>query len=243
MRKTVAIDCFPESVPHHRHRDAIVAIDVIRATTTATTAVALGRQCYPVPSIDAAVPLAARLHDPLLMGELGGAMPFGFHLNNSPADLEGRTDTHRPAILLSTSGTRVICGGAPDQAMYVACLRNFRATAHMVAQEHSSIALIGAGSRAEFRDEDQMCCAWLGELLMAAGFEPADLQTRNVVEHWHGAPVESLLTGASAKYLILSGQIRDLDFVLTHIDDLQEVYCFDGEQIVKRERVSALPAA
>src|SRR6266571_6251446 len=112
MRKTVVIDCFPESLVSYRKGYAIVVVDVIRATTTAVTAVALGRRCFPVPSLDAAVPLAAKLTNPLLVGELGGSMPYGFDLNNSPAALESRTDIHRPMILLSTSGTKVMCAGA-----------------------------------------------------------------------------------------------------------------------------------
>src|SRR5438552_9334158 len=127
MRKTVVIDCFPESLVSYRKGYAIVAVDVIRATTTAVTTVALGRRCFPVPSLDAAVPLAARLTNPLLVGELGGSMPYGFDLNNSPAALESRTDTHRPMILLSSAGTRLVCAGEESQAMYAACLRNYRA--------------------------------------------------------------------------------------------------------------------
>src|SRR5215467_8428007 len=121
MRKTVVIDCFPESMQSYRDGYAIVAVDVIRATTTAVTAVAHGRKCYPVPSLEAAVPLAAKLTNPLLVGELGGSMPYGFDLNNSPAELAIRTDIHRPMLLLSTSGTRLICGAVESQAMYVAC--------------------------------------------------------------------------------------------------------------------------
>src|SRR5436190_14213962 len=94
MRKTVVIDCFPECLGRYADGYAIVAIDVIRTTTTAMTCVALGRSCFPVVSIDAAVALAARLTNPLLVGELGGNMPYGFHLNNSPADLELRSDTY-----------------------------------------------------------------------------------------------------------------------------------------------------
>src|SRR6266567_5386019 len=116
MRKTVVIDCFPESVPGYRDGFVIVAVDIIRATSTAVTGVALGRRCFPVPSLEVAVPLAARLPNPLLVGELGGSMPYGFDLNNSPADLESRTDTHRPMLLLSTSGTKLICGAASSQA-------------------------------------------------------------------------------------------------------------------------------
>jgi 2-phosphosulfolactate phosphatase len=108
VKKTVVIDCFPESLSLYQDGYAIVAIDVIRATTTAATAVALGRRCFPVPSLEAAVPLAARLTNPLLVGELGGNMPYGFDLNNSPAALEGRTDIHRPMFFLSTDGSRLM---------------------------------------------------------------------------------------------------------------------------------------
>src|SRR5215213_5865623 len=109
MERTVTIDCFPESLAHYREGYTVVAVDVIRATTTAVTGVALNRRCFPTPSIEAAVPLAARLDNPLLVGELGGNMPYGFDLTNSPAALADRCDIHRPAILLSSSGTRLLC--------------------------------------------------------------------------------------------------------------------------------------
>ena len=107
MRRTVVIDCFDQSLQAYRNGYAIVAVDVIRATTTAVTAVARGRRCYPVPSIEAAVALARKLPEPLLAGELGGSMPYGFDLNNSPADLEVRTDVHRAEIELSWHRDRV----------------------------------------------------------------------------------------------------------------------------------------
>src|SRR5712692_11056223 len=182
MRKTVVIDCFPESLVAYRKGYAIVAVDVIRATTTVVTAVALGRRCFPVPSLDAAVPLAAKLTNPLLVGELGGSMPYGFDLNNSPADLEARTDIHRPMLFLSTSGTRLICGAAEGQAMYVACLRNHSAQIAYLATHHPAVAVIGAGSRGEFREEDQLCCAWIAEGLLKAGYEPENAQTAEMIE-------------------------------------------------------------
>jgi 2-phosphosulfolactate phosphatase len=232
-RKTVIIDCFPESLPSYRDGYAIVAVDVIRATTTAVTCVTLGRKCFPVPSIDAAVPLAAKLTNPLLVGELGGSMPYGFDLNNSPASLVSRTDIHHPMILLSTSGTRLICGAEDSQAMYVACLRNYGAQiAHLVAH-HPTVAVIGAGSRAEFREEDQLCCAWIAEGLAAAGYEPQDARTLALIKQWSGASVESIVGSASAEYLRNSGQSIDLDFILTHIDDLDEVYRFERGQVMK----------
>src|SRR5690349_6732101 len=117
----------------------IVGIDVIRATTTAVTAVAAGRRCFAVPSIEAAVPLAARLESPLLVGELGGNMPYGFHLQNSPAEMDRRTDLERPVILLSTSGTALLCDAARHGRTYAACLRNVRATLERLIRDDGRV--------------------------------------------------------------------------------------------------------
>ena len=43
MKPRVVIDCFPSSVAKYRTGYTVVAIDVIRATTTAITAVLSGR--------------------------------------------------------------------------------------------------------------------------------------------------------------------------------------------------------
>ncbi len=234
MRKTVVIDCFPQSVQTYRDGYAIVAVDVIRATTTAVTCVALGRRCFPVPSLEAAVPLAARLTNPLLVGEIGGFKPYGFDLNNSPADLIHRTDIERPMILVSTSGTKLICGAEESQAMYVACLRNYSAQIAHLAAHHPIVAVIGAGTKGEFREEDELCCAWIAEGLLAAGYEPQDTRTTAIVERWKGAPVEVITEGASAEYLRRTDQLRDLEFILTHIDDLNEVYQYEQGHVLRQ---------
>lgn len=239
MRKTVVIDCFPDNVSAYQHGYAIVAVDVMRATTVAVTCVQLGRQCFPVPSLEAAVPLAARLRNPLLAGELGGSIPYGFDINNSPADLVMRTDIHRPMLLLSTSGTRVICGAQPWQAVYVACLRNYRAQIAYLAEHHATVAVIGAGSRGEFRMEDQLCCAWIAEGLVRAGYAPENERTAAIIEQWSGAPVESITESASADYLRKSGQSRDIDYILAHVDDVDEVYLYEDGQIVRQAAMVA----
>jgi 2-phosphosulfolactate phosphatase len=233
MRKRVVIDCFPESVESYRNGYAIVAVDVIRATTTLVTGVARGRRCFPVPSIEAADLLAAQLTNPLLVGELDGLKPNRFELNNSPAELESRTDIHRPMILLSTSGTRLICRAREAQAMHVACLRNYSYQAAHLAAYYSTVALIGAGSKGEFREEDQLCCAWIAERLLWAGFEPQDARTTAIIKRWSGVPADAIIDGASAQYLRRSDQLQDLEFILTHVDDLNEVYRYERDQVVK----------
>lgn len=232
-RREVVIDCFPESVDSYAGDHAIVAVDVIRATTTAVTAVAAGRRCFPVETVEAAVALAATLENPLLVGELGGSMPYGFDMNNSPAELLARDDVDRPVILLSTSGTRLMCGTRQSQGVYVACLRNYRATAAHLATHDSAVAVIGAGARGEFREEDQLGCAWIARLLLDAGFAAANVETQEIIERWDGAPVQSITSGASAKYLRHTNQEKDLDFILGHVDDLDATVAVEGDEAVK----------
>ena len=232
MQGIVAIDCFPESVQKYPEY-AVVGVDVIRATTTAVTGVAAGRRCLPVATLEEAVALAHKLENPLVVGELGGSMPFGFDMTNSPAQLALRTDTERPMILISTSGTQVITESAKCVAGYVACLRNTTAQVAYLAGRHEKVALVGAGSRGEFREEDQLCCAWIAEGLIRSGYRPANGQTERIVERWSGAKPEAFLVSKSVEYLRRTEQMRDLDFILSHMDDLPASFGFrDGEVVM-----------
>jgi 2-phosphosulfolactate phosphatase len=233
MRRIVAIDCFPDSGPRYGPGWALVAVDVIRSMTTAVTAAITGWSCYPVPSLEAAVPLAARLDNPLLVGELGGSMPYGFDLNNSPAALARRRDTERPVILLSTTGTRLLCESGPCEAVYATCLRNYRAQIEWMLDRHSSVAVVGAGTRGEFREEDQLCCAWIAAGLMDAGYEPQG-QTAEIVSRWQDASVDAFVGGKSTEYLRTTGQLDDLEFILNHVDDVDAVFLLEEQRLAIR---------
>src|SRR5262249_50272122 len=202
------------------HGYAVVAIDVIRATTTAVTVAARGGRCFPVPTLEATQALAGRLENPLLVGELHGVRPDGFDLNNSPAELAEQQEYSRPVVLLSSSGTKLIHEAAGCEAVYLACFRNHSAVAAYLAGRYAKIALLGAGSLGQFREEDQMCCAWMAAQLMRAGYQAEDELTADVARRWDEAPAVECLVSESAQYLKRSGQLQDLTFVLEHVDDL-----------------------
>jgi 2-phosphosulfolactate phosphatase len=226
----VTIDFLPESVSRYRTGWAIVAIDVIRATTTAITAAASGRRCFPSPSVDAALATARTLKHPVLAGEFGGAIPAGFEANNSPAEFARRTDIHRPAVLVSSSGTKVIHEATLCEAAYLACFRCHSALAGYLSQRHTKVALIGAGTKGEFREEDQICCAWIAAALISLGYEAAGALTVEIVERWGDAPPDACLCSRSVDFLHRTGQLHDLKFILAHIDDLDQVFeVRDGE--------------
>ena len=244
VNKSVLIDWFPECAARELEAyDAVVAIDVIRATTTAITAVAAGRRCFPVPSVDAAVELAAQLRQPLLVGELGGNMPFGFDLTNSPAQIAERKDVWRPIVLLSSSGTRLLERLRRHPGAYAACFRNYRATAEHLARAGRRVAVLGAGTRGQFREEDQMCCAWIAERLLRCGFQPEDENTRRLAARWSGRPSTAFFKSKSVEYLRSSGQLQDLRFILAHFNDLDAVCRLTSEGMVMLEAAEEKAAA
>ncbi len=232
MHKTVVIDSFPESLARYQKGYAIVAIDIVRATTTAITAVASGRRCFPVPTLEAALEVAGGLDNPLLVGEQRGVMPAGFHLNNSPSELLARTDVQRPVVLLSSSGTRLCHEASKCALALVACLRNYRFTADYLASHTDNVAIVGAGSRGEFREEDQLCCAWIAGLLSNAGFLPADRRTVEIVNEWSKKPVGAWLENKSAVYLRRTGQLADLNFILEHVNDLEALFMLNNGEVI-----------
>jgi phosphosulfolactate phosphohydrolase-like enzyme len=124
MEKTVTIDCSPESLAYYRDGYAIVAVEVMRATTAVA---ALNRRCFPELLSRRRFPSLEGLTITLLVGKLGGSMPNGFDLTNGPAELGLWSDVYHPMMLLSPSGTKVLCEAKGSDAVYAACLQNYGA--------------------------------------------------------------------------------------------------------------------
>lgn len=240
--KTVVIDCFPESVARYRNGYAIVAIDVIRATTTAISAVAAGRRCFLMPTINAARQLAAELGNALLVGEQRGIMPSDFDLNNSPVELLARTDLERPAILLSSSGTELCHEASACHAAFLACFRNYTSVAGHLTRDFHKVAVIGAGSRDEFRTEDQMCCAQIAEHLVHIGYQPENSKTAEWIRRWSNVPLSASIDAKSAEYLRASSQLKDLEFILDNTADLTAAFTMHGNEVIMGDHWGALNA-
>jgi 2-phosphosulfolactate phosphatase len=95
------------------------------------------------------------------------------------------------------------------------------------------VAIIGAGARGEFRDEDQLCCAWIADELLNRGYQPQDARTAEIVKRWRGATVAAITCGASAEYLRRTNQTKDLDFILAHVGDLDRIYRLEQGEVIE----------
>jgi 2-phosphosulfolactate phosphatase len=228
---TLIIDSLPSSAAKYVDDWTLIVVDVIRFTTTAATALSIGRTVYPARSADEAFAVASRLKDPLLAGELGGNVPSGFDLPNSPVQVMALrqvpcgsfTAANRPIVLVSSSGAQLLMNSLSAQDVYLGCLRNITALTEYVASRHEKVAIIGAGTRGQFRREDQIGCALIAERLVEKGFECGDDASRDIVKKWHGVNTDVIREGRSADYLRRTGQVHDLEFVLHYQEDLSVV--------------------
>jgi 2-phosphosulfolactate phosphatase len=229
----VRVDSFAETLPPCGTSAVVVAVDVIRSTTTAISAVVAGHRCFVVPTLEAAVARREELGDGYLVGELGGNMPFGFDATNSPVAVT-QLAADRPIVLLSSSGTRLMTAASEaGHRTDVASLRNWRSEVERLQRDGSDeVLLLGAATRGEFRDEDQLCCAWIAGALVEAGAQ-ADAPTRELVTRWAGASPEAIREGKSAAYLVASGQIVDLEYILRHVADVDACFTMRGDEVCR----------
>jgi 2-phosphosulfolactate phosphatase len=219
--KTVSIDFCPQSALRYVDHDAIVCLDVIRATTTLVAAVATGRRVFAAADFAEASRIARDLKQPLLAGADPRLPPGSYEIPNSPHAISTRKDIWRPLVLVSSYGTRLLANARGCRSVFVASLQNIRATAEaLAAGGFHRVALLGAGSFAGLRCEDQIAAARLGALLRARGFEAGTRGTTIAMDCWGEVDTDLIRLGRSAERLVQTGQKVDLDFILAHVDDL-----------------------
>jgi 2-phosphosulfolactate phosphatase len=113
-----------------------------------------------------------------------------------------------------------------------------------LAGRHPRVAVIGAGTKGEFREEDQICCAWIAAGLLSRGYSPESLDTVEIVNRWRSAPPQACLHSNSVGFLKRTGRHGDLEFILNHIDDLRAVFPVeDGEVKMIPEAQALSPSA
>jgi len=143
-------------------------------------------------------------------------------------------------VLVSSSGTPLLDAAGRCGPTYLGCFRNSRQLGRWLAGRHRRVAVLGAASRGEFREEDQMCCAQIAAALLDAGYAPQDRTTTELVERWRDAPADAWVGSHSAAYLRRTGQVDDLDFILGHLHDLSDVYQLQhGEVVAVRQAAGA----
>jgi 2-phosphosulfolactate phosphatase len=140
----------------------LVAIDVLRATSTMVTAFKNGAlKIIPVMKTQQAFNIKKNNSQVILGGERGGVKISGFHLGNSPAEYTPENVYGKTIVMTTTNGTRLIQNSLAAESIYIGCLLNAKAVAEKLNK--TRVFLACAGTRGYFSPEDFMAAgaiAW-----------------------------------------------------------------------------------
>ena len=184
-----------------------MVIDVLRATSTITQALAAGyERVRCADSLERALTLAAPGR--VLAGERRCRRPDGFALGNSPAE----TDPPRGAelVLATTNGApAIVCAGALSPTVLIACLLNLDAV--VAAIEGDDVQLLCSGTDGRPALEDTFVAGRIVERLDGLRSDAANVA--RAVARAHGGSARSAFAAcANARVLVAAGLESDLEW-------------------------------
>lgn len=187
--------------------DVAVVVDVLRATSTITQALASGyRAVHCAPSIEAARELKAPGR--VLAGEQDCLPVPGFELGNSPAALAHGEALGSELVLATTNGTPAIAAAAHRaEVVLVGCLLNLDALWAAIPSG-ASVTVVCSGTDGRFALEDAYVAGRIVERL--AG-EPSDAaRAAGCVARAYAGPMAPLTDSADGQKLRSTGQEADI---------------------------------
>jgi 2-phosphosulfolactate phosphatase len=152
-------------------RGIVIVIDVVRAFSVAGYAFAGGaRGIWLVRTVDEAQLLRTREPEAWLIGEVGGRLIPGFHLNNSPSLMAQADVRDRQLIQRTGAGTQGAVGASGATCLLLSALTNVSATvayARKLATETGEcITLLPTFTREGIPwSEDEICADYIQALL------------------------------------------------------------------------------
>jgi 2-phosphosulfolactate phosphatase len=191
-----------------RRADVAVVIDVLRATSTATQALAAGYKCVLcVESIECAEKL--RAPGRVLAGERHCVMPPGFDQGNSPAEaLQPRGDE---LVLATTNGApAIVAASALAGTVLVACLLNLAAVLEALHAAGGDIQIVCSGTEGLVALEDMYVAGRLSAAL--AGPRTDAARVAEAVARAHATALEALAASSDAAALRNAGLEHDIEY-------------------------------
>ena len=175
--QTLSVFPVPEMMPEEASTTeslagtVAVVIDVLRATTTITHALAAGAtQVIPCLETRDALEMREKLRQQspdtpvLLGGERGGVLIEGFDLGNSPEDYTLERVGGKTLVFSTTNGTRAMFRLLDAETVYLACFNNATAVAKCLL-EFPKITILCAGTDRQYTEEDMLLAGLLVERL------------------------------------------------------------------------------
>ena len=147
----------------------VVVIDMLRATSVITTALANGaKQVFPILTVEEAFDKKKELlskEDILIGGERKALKIDGFDFSNSPLEYTKENVNGKTIILSTTNGTRAINLSLKADEIIIGSILNAKAVALELKKLNKDVVFINAGTNGEFSMDDFICSGYMINLL------------------------------------------------------------------------------
>jgi 2-phosphosulfolactate phosphatase len=143
-----------------------VVIDVLRATTTITHALAADADAViPCEEVEEARQIAASFPatDVVLGGERESKIIEGFDLDNSPLKYTPETVGGKTVVFTTTNGTRALSRSRQAERILLGSFVNLNAVIESLAEDNRALHLVCAGTGGQISAEDVLCAGAIAE--------------------------------------------------------------------------------
>ncbi len=215
-----AREIFPDKV----EGKTVVVIDVLRATSVMTTALANGaKQIIPVLTPEEAFEWREKLgKDNVVLGGERNAVPIpGFDFGNSPFSYPPEVIKDKTLVITTTNGTRAIVNSKGAKTLYVGAFLNDKAIVEAVKDEEE-VVLVASGSKDLFTMEDSLCAGKIAhDLEKMVGAELSDVAIAMATLYEQNKHDIHALGSKARHYKRLTnlGELKDLE------------YCYESDKL------------
>jgi 2-phosphosulfolactate phosphatase len=215
-------------------------IDVLRATSTITEAIANGaRALVPAADLEDALRLAQTFgrDEVVLCGERGARKIEGFDLGNSPLEFTSEAVADKLVVMTTTNGTRALLAGQAADRCIVASFLNMAAASRDLLSSGKPIVIVCAGREGRFSLDDALCAGSLIRTLRAGIAEPvrlneAALAASALERRYHKHLSAVMRRTAAARQIVEAGHEPDIAYCLTR-DRHDVVPVMSDRQIIR----------
>ena len=178
MNSEVQVHLLPTLFEPHEVRGGIaVIIDVLRASTTITHALANGAlQVIPCSEVQEAYAIAEQFPPghALLGGEREGLLIDGFQLDNNPFAYSADVVRGKTIVFTTSNGTKALLRASQADRVLIGSFVNLQAVVAVLAGEARPIHLVCAGTMGKITIEDSLCAGAIADRLsMIKGIDAA----------------------------------------------------------------------
>lgn len=141
----------------------VVVIDMLRATSVITTAIANGaNRVIPLLTVEEALELSKQNRKHYILGGERKAVKIqGFDLSNSPLDYKSEVVNGKDVILTTTNGTRAINACHKAKRIFIGSMLNGKAVVGKLRELNEDMVFVNAGTVGQFSMDDFICAGYM----------------------------------------------------------------------------------